>query len=165
MHTQGFCKSHLEDPLEVCLSHFGYDFDDNSVICEVNALLDSTPLLDTNKWKPKLEPLVFTESRLAPLVEKSMTLTLNNETVEDDNGSISHDINVPLSPCFSDRDFLKAYVNALNKSEFSSCSLGTNHHYCRIIFSSKLISWVDPQLFRLYIYDLELTLGYQPHLV
>ena len=112
MHSQGICKSHSEDPLEVCLAHFGYDFDDDSVICEVNALLDSTPLLDTNKWKRKLEPLVFSDSRLVPSVENALTLThkplsseffrlddINNETVLDDNGSMSRDIIAPLSSC------------------------------------------------------------------
>lgn len=35
---------------------------------------------------------------------------------------------------------------------------------CRFIFTADLIHWIDPQLFRLYIYALLLTLV-QPHLV
>ncbi|XP_026432408.1 uncharacterized protein LOC113329796 [Papaver somniferum] len=69
--------NHLEDPLESCLTHFRQDTTDDSVIYEVNALLDSTPLLDTSKWKPRIEPPVLFESRLVPSVEKALTLTLN----------------------------------------------------------------------------------------
>ncbi|XP_026449167.1 uncharacterized protein LOC113349408 [Papaver somniferum] len=72
-----FLQNHLEDPLQACLTHFGEDITDDSVICEVNALLESTPLLDTSsKWKPKIEPFVLSESRLVPSVEKAPTLTL-----------------------------------------------------------------------------------------
>lgn len=218
----------MGDPLEVCLAHFGYDFDDGSVICKVNALLDSTPLLDTNKWKSKLEPLVLSESRLVSSVEDAPTLThkplsseffrlddIGNETVLDDNGSISRDIITPLRPCLESA-FEPTYVcvpdiaefepisvvevisadlepdlgstktvqffkqslliiyepdllhiqgsnYVLNKIEFSFISLGTNISYCRFMFMTNHISWVDPQLFRIYIYDSQLTLGYQLH--
>ncbi|XP_026459352.1 uncharacterized protein LOC113360013 [Papaver somniferum] len=73
-----FLQNHLEDSLEACLTHFGQDITDDNVICEVNALLDSTSLLDiSSKWKPKIKPLVLSESRLVPSVEKATTLTLN----------------------------------------------------------------------------------------
>jgi len=47
-----------EDPIHQCLAHFGSDFDIDSSISEVNALLDSTPLLDTSTWAPPFEPLL-----------------------------------------------------------------------------------------------------------
>ncbi|MGV7343260.1 hypothetical protein PJI17_31680, partial [Mycobacterium kansasii] len=47
----------FEDPLETCLAQHGMDFDTDSPIHEVNALLDSTPVLETEKWKAKVEPL------------------------------------------------------------------------------------------------------------
>ena len=40
-----------DDPLQTCLTSFGLDFDIDRSVNEVNALLDSTPSMDTNKWK------------------------------------------------------------------------------------------------------------------
>ncbi|KAL5725417.1 hypothetical protein ACHQM5_008564 [Ranunculus cassubicifolius] len=51
-----FLWSSIPDPLEACLTHFEF-FNDESNICEVNALLDSAPLLDTDKWKARFEEL------------------------------------------------------------------------------------------------------------
>ena len=48
-----------EDPIHQCLAHFGSDFDIDSSISEVNALLDSTPLLDTSTWVPPFDPLLI----------------------------------------------------------------------------------------------------------
>lgn len=38
-----------DDPLQTCLTHFGFDFDIDRSIDEVNVLLDSAPSMDTNK--------------------------------------------------------------------------------------------------------------------
>ena len=45
-HT--FEESYYEGPLEKCLDHFGMNFDIEKSIEEVNALLDSVPIMDTN---------------------------------------------------------------------------------------------------------------------
>ena len=47
--------SNLSDhPLQTCLTHFGFDFNINKSVDEVNALLDSTLSMDTNKWKSRV---------------------------------------------------------------------------------------------------------------
>ncbi|KAH9704912.1 hypothetical protein KPL70_011658 [Citrus sinensis] len=46
-----FLSNLSDDPLQTCLTHFGLDFDIDRSVDEVNALLDSTPSMDTNKWK------------------------------------------------------------------------------------------------------------------
>jgi len=38
--------------VEKCLAHFGMNFDIEEFIEEVNALLDSVPIMDTNLWRP-----------------------------------------------------------------------------------------------------------------
>ena len=43
-----FEESSYEDPLEKCLAHFGINFDIEESIKEVNTLLDSVPIMDTN---------------------------------------------------------------------------------------------------------------------
>ena len=63
-----FFQSSYEDPLEECLAHFGCDFDMDCVSEEVNALLDSTPLMDTDEWKAKVLPLYSMESPHTPAV-------------------------------------------------------------------------------------------------
>ena len=47
-HT--FEESFYENHLEKCLAHFGMNFDIEESIGEVNALLDSVPIMDTNLW-------------------------------------------------------------------------------------------------------------------
>jgi len=44
--SDSFSQISSSDPLEACLAHFGIDFDDDTTIREVNALLDSVPLMD-----------------------------------------------------------------------------------------------------------------------
>ena len=44
-----FLSNLSDDPLQTCLTHFGFDFDINRSVDEVNTLLDSTPSMDTNK--------------------------------------------------------------------------------------------------------------------
>ena len=74
----------LEDPLEKCLAHFGIDFDDDDVINEVNALLDSTPLLDTSNIKNLSDDAL--KLRLFPFSlkdkAKSWLYSLESESIE-----------------------------------------------------------------------------------
>jgi len=49
-----FEESCYEDPLEKCLSHFGQNFDIDESLKEVNALLDSVPVMYANQWKPPI---------------------------------------------------------------------------------------------------------------
>ncbi|XP_058082476.1 uncharacterized protein LOC131230589 [Magnolia sinica] len=72
---ESFLKS-SEDALETCLAHFGMDFDIENSIQEVNALLDSTPIMETVKWKAKVEPLPPSESKPVPSIEKPPELDL-----------------------------------------------------------------------------------------
>ena len=53
-----FLSNLSDDPLQTCLTHFGFDFDIDRSVDEVNVLLDSTPSMDTNKWKSRVEQLV-----------------------------------------------------------------------------------------------------------
>ena len=46
-----FLSNLSDDPLQICLTHFGFDFGIDRSIDEVNTLLDSAPSMDTNKWK------------------------------------------------------------------------------------------------------------------
>ena len=57
-----FLQSSCEDPLEACLNLFGCNFDIEHSIEEINALLDSVPLLSTNSWQPKVIPLPLSSS-------------------------------------------------------------------------------------------------------
>lgn len=43
--------------MEACLVHFGYDFDFDEQIKEVNALLDPIPPMIEDRWKPKTKIL------------------------------------------------------------------------------------------------------------
>lgn len=52
-----FILSSCKDPLEACLAHFGCDFDIDKSIAQVNALLDSTPVLSDDTWSTKVIPL------------------------------------------------------------------------------------------------------------
>ncbi|XP_026445208.1 uncharacterized protein LOC113345749 [Papaver somniferum] len=59
--------SHLEsrDALESSLLNL-LDFDEDGSIEEVNSLLDSSPLLDTNKWRSRFESLPNSETKPLP---------------------------------------------------------------------------------------------------
>ena len=57
-----FLQSSYKDPLEACLNLFGCNFDIEHSIEEVNALLDSIPLLSTDCWQPKVIPLPLSSS-------------------------------------------------------------------------------------------------------
>ena len=65
-HT--FEVSCYEDPLEKCLVHFEMNFDIEEFIEEVNVLLDSVPNMDTNLWRPKIEPLSLPTSIPVPSI-------------------------------------------------------------------------------------------------
>ena len=65
-----------DDPLQTCLTHFGLDFDIDRSVEEVNALLDSTPSMNTNKWKSKVEQLASSEKKLIPSSESLPKLEL-----------------------------------------------------------------------------------------
>ena len=54
-HT--FEESCCKDPLEKCLAHFEMNFDIEESIEEVNALLDSFPIMDTKLGESEVEPL------------------------------------------------------------------------------------------------------------
>nr|XP_011459774.1 PREDICTED: uncharacterized protein LOC105350087 [Fragaria vesca subsp. vesca] len=74
--TDTFHQSSIKDPLEACLVHFGADFDFDKSIEEVNALLDSVPLIDSANWKSKVEPLPFSSSPPIPSIVKPLKLDL-----------------------------------------------------------------------------------------
>ncbi|KAH9769485.1 Integrase catalytic domain-containing protein [Citrus sinensis] len=65
-----------DDPLQTCLTHFGFDFDIDRSVDEVNALLDSAPSMDTNKWKSRVEQLAPSEKKLIPSSESPPKLEL-----------------------------------------------------------------------------------------
>ncbi|XP_026428775.1 uncharacterized protein LOC113324693 [Papaver somniferum] len=52
------------DPLHACLNNFNLDLFDDEYISEVNYLLESSPLMDTTKWKYRVDPLPLCESTL-----------------------------------------------------------------------------------------------------
>ena len=49
-----FLSNLSDDYLQTCLTHFGFDFDIDKSVEEVNALLDSAQSMDTNKWKSRV---------------------------------------------------------------------------------------------------------------
>ncbi|KAL5550681.1 hypothetical protein UlMin_000857 [Ulmus minor] len=57
-----FLQMNGNDSFEKCLAQFGMNIDLDSSISEVNSLLESTPLMDTEKWKAKIEPFLPIES-------------------------------------------------------------------------------------------------------
>ncbi|KAH9649110.1 hypothetical protein KPL70_025865 [Citrus sinensis] len=65
-----------DDPLQTCLTHFGFDFDIDRSVDEVNALLDSAPSMDINKWKSRVEQLAPSEKKLIPSSESLPKLEL-----------------------------------------------------------------------------------------
>ena len=71
-----FLSNLSDNPLQTCLTHFGLDFDIDRSVDEVNALLDSAPSMDTNKWKSKVEQLVPSEKKLIPSSESPPKLEL-----------------------------------------------------------------------------------------
>ena len=52
-----FIPNHCDNPLTPCTTNYDFFVDVDSGIVEVNALLDSTLIIDLIKWKEKIEPL------------------------------------------------------------------------------------------------------------
>ncbi|XP_026458532.1 uncharacterized protein LOC113359051 [Papaver somniferum] len=71
-----FTINSVSDPLEACLAHFGAYYDEDSHFEEVNALLDSAPVMDYGKWQRKPEPLPPTIDKPLPSSVKAPTLEL-----------------------------------------------------------------------------------------
>ncbi|XP_075649875.1 uncharacterized protein LOC142620386 [Castanea sativa] len=61
-------QSSCEDPLKDCLTLFYCNLDIEKSIEEVNALLDSVPLLSTDSWQPKVVPFPLSSSPLPSTV-------------------------------------------------------------------------------------------------
>ena len=60
--SNSFIHMSSTDPLGACLAHFGIDFGDDASIREVNALLDSIPLIDVLSEIASVEPFHDVES-------------------------------------------------------------------------------------------------------
>jgi len=73
-HT--FEESCYEDPLEKCLAYFGHNFDIDESLKEVNTLLDSVPIMYTDQWKSKVEPLPVSTSIPIPSIIEPLKLEL-----------------------------------------------------------------------------------------
>ncbi|KAH9698032.1 hypothetical protein KPL71_023850 [Citrus sinensis] len=71
-----FLSNLSDDPLQTCLTHFGFDFDIDRSVDEVNALLDSAPSMDTNKLKLRVEQLAPSEKKLITSSESPPKLEL-----------------------------------------------------------------------------------------
>ena len=71
-----FEESCYEDTLEKYLAHFGMNFDIEESIEEVNTLLDSFPIMDTNLWRPNVEPLPLSTFVLVPSIIEPPKLEL-----------------------------------------------------------------------------------------
>src|SRR5262245_14802575 len=68
-----FLNSFGDDSLEKCLSHFNMNIDEDHLISEVNSLLETTPLMDINKWEIKDESFLPSKSIISPF--ESVTLS------------------------------------------------------------------------------------------
>lgn len=67
----------VEDPLQACLDHFGFEeFDIDKSIEEVNTLLDSTHLMDISLWVNQVEP---TPSLMGAPVISSVGILLQSD--------------------------------------------------------------------------------------
>ncbi|KAH9686903.1 hypothetical protein KPL70_014565 [Citrus sinensis] len=73
-----FVSNLSDDPLQTCLTHFGFDFDIDRSVDDVNALLDSVPSMDTNQWKSRVEQLAPSEKKLIPSSESPPKLELKS---------------------------------------------------------------------------------------
>ena len=65
-----FLISFADDHLEKCLAHFSTNIDEDCLISEVNSLLESTPLMDIDKWEAKFETVQPSQSVIPPSIEK-----------------------------------------------------------------------------------------------
>ena len=67
-----FLQSSCMDPLKACLTHFDCNLDTKKSMEEVNALLDSVPLLSIDSWQPKVVPCPLSSSPFPSIVEPPM---------------------------------------------------------------------------------------------
>ena len=74
-HT--FPSTMSDDHLQICLTHFCLDFNVNRSVDEVNALLYSSPSIDSNKWKLRIEQLAPTGRKPSLSSESPLKLELN----------------------------------------------------------------------------------------
>ena len=74
IHT--FEESCYKDSLEKFLAHCGMNFDIDESREEVNALLDFVLIMNTNLWKPKVEPLPMSTSVPLPSIIELTKLEL-----------------------------------------------------------------------------------------
>ena len=64
-----FIQSRCEDPLKACLTCFDCNLDTEKSMEEVNALLDSVPLLSIDNWQPKVVLFPLSSSPFPSIVE------------------------------------------------------------------------------------------------
>ena len=65
-----FLRSFGDDPLEECLAHFNMSIDEDYLISEVNSLLETTPLMDIDKWEAKFVTVQPPQSVIPPSIEE-----------------------------------------------------------------------------------------------
>ena len=71
-------SSNLSDNLlQTCLTHFSSNFDIDILVNEVNTLLDSSPCMDIDKWKLRIEQLAPPGKHLIQSLEASPKVELN----------------------------------------------------------------------------------------
>nr|POE89571.1 hypothetical protein CFP56_02291 [Quercus suber] len=66
-----FLQSSCEDPLKACLTRVDCNLDTEKSIEDVNALLDSVPLLSIDRWQPKMIHFPLSSSPFLSIVEPS----------------------------------------------------------------------------------------------
>ena len=93
-HT--FLSNLSDDPLQICLTHFGWDFDIDRSVDEVNALLDSAPSIDINKWKSRVEQLAPSEKKLIPSSESPPKLQLKSLPNTLEYAFLGEESNLPI---------------------------------------------------------------------
>ncbi|XP_058203029.1 uncharacterized protein LOC131317499 [Rhododendron vialii] len=88
----------VEDPLEACLAHFGYEeFDIDQSIAEVNSLLDLAPCMAKPTWRTPFEPLPALSSTPAfPSIEAPPKLELKPLPASLKYVFLGHDDTLPV---------------------------------------------------------------------
>ncbi|KAH9769487.1 Integrase catalytic domain-containing protein [Citrus sinensis] len=104
-----------DDPLQTCLTHFGFDFDIDRSVDEVNALLDSAPSMDTNKWKSRVEQLAPSEKKLIPSSESPPKLELKPLPNTLEYAFLGEESTLPVIISSSLNDEQKAFKALLTK--------------------------------------------------
>ena len=73
-----FIQSSCEDPPKASLTHFDCNLDTEKSMEEVNALLDSIPLLSIDNWQPKVVPCPLSSSPFPSIVNHRSWMTFGN---------------------------------------------------------------------------------------